>query len=371
MSVVRGPLRIVFIRSGNYDYADLDLSGAVHLVAGNNVGKTTLIAALQFLFIDDVRHMHFSHEWKETRRHYFPHVGSMVLFECMTPTGFQVIAFRGLGPVQGFEFERLIYTGAYDRADFLDGRQVRTWDEVSRRLVGRDLRVPIEPRHLRASLLSSGDMKGAPFGLVPLARTGNYESFRFLFRNLLRLSRIEQDQLKRLFIDISRPRLRQVEVDLRRDYAELFSRVEREAESVVALQRVAPSIRHLVEHFERRSELRAELVTTWRRLERELGRLRAETEREAVAQAQEHTRLHDEQQALATKEAELRAHRRDQHHSRTRGERPAAASRPRGASARVSAGMGGTAQAAADCHPRRLRGTFDERDEGPSHRRAT
>src|SRR5207244_3679096 len=33
MNVSRGPTRIVLIRSGGYDYADLDLSGPVHLVA--------------------------------------------------------------------------------------------------------------------------------------------------------------------------------------------------------------------------------------------------------------------------------------------------------------------------------------------------
>lgn len=270
MSIGRGPLRIVLLRSGGYDYAELDLQSPIHLVAGNNVGKTTLIAALQFLYIDDSRQMHFAHEWRKTKQHYFPDSGSFVLFECMTPTGLQVFGLRGQGPVQGYEYDRFAYSGAYDRDDFLDGRTPRPWSEVSGRLLSRELR-PMEPRHLRASLTGSGDAKGPPLGLVPLKRSGSYDSFRFLFRNLLRLSRIEQKQLKDLFIDISRPRLRQVEVDIRRDYAEMFARVEKDAQDVEALQEVAPSIADLVDRFEEREQLRGRLVASWTAIEAALA----------------------------------------------------------------------------------------------------
>lgn len=281
MSIARGLLRIVLLRSGGYDYAELDLQSPIHLVAGNNVGKTTLIAALQFLYIDDSRQMHFAHDWRKTKQHYFPDSGSFVLFECMTPTGLQVFGLRGQGPVQGFDYDRFAYSGAYLRSDFLDGRTPRPWSDVSQRLVSRDLR-PMEPKHLKASLTGSGDSKGPPLGLVPLRRSGSYDSFRFLFRNLLRLSRIEQKQLKELFIDISRPRLRQVEVDIRRDYAEMFARVEKDAQDVEALQGVAPSIASLVTGFEARTQVRGRLVASWRRIEQLL-----ENERQRVLQAVE------------------------------------------------------------------------------------
>ncbi len=266
MSLPRGPTRIVLLRGGGYDYAELELHAPVHLVAANNVGKTSLIAALQFLYIDDMRQMHFSHGGSETRKHYFPHAGSAVLFECMTPTGLRVFGLRGLGPVQGHKYERFAYSGPYDRADYLDGRQLRPWDEVTRRIVGRDLAI-LKPRDLRSSLTGAGDATNPPLGLVPLKRSGSYESFRFLFRNLLRLSRIEQHQLKKLFIDITRPRLRQVEVDLRRDYAELFARVERESEGVTALQRVAESIAKLVRAHDERESLRGRLARAWSQIE--------------------------------------------------------------------------------------------------------
>lgn len=297
MSLSRGPLRIVLLRSGVYDYAELELHAPLHLVAANNVGKTSLISALQFLYIDDARQMHFSHDMSETRQHYFPDSGSFVLFECMTPTGFQVFGLRGLGPVRGFEYERFAYSGAYRREDYLDGRQPRTWEEVKRRLVNRDLRL-MEPKHLRASLTGSGDAKGPPLGLVPLKRSGSYESFRFLFRNLLRLSKIEQDQLKRLFIDICRPRLRQTDIDIRKEYVELFAKVERQAQEVAVLHAVAPIISDLVESYRERRLARGRLAAMWRAVESGLGSERARVEAATESLQQERAKLKEEEKRL-------------------------------------------------------------------------
>ena len=183
MSVQRGPTRIILIGSGGYAYAEVELDHPIHLVAANNEGKTTLIAALQFHYIDDLHCMHFAHELQKTREHYFRTTESFILFECMTPTGFQVFGLRGLGPVRGYDFERFVFRGVYDRRDFLDGRAVRPWAEVSKSLLKKDLGY-LESKHLRQSIVGSADSKGPPLALVPLKRPSTYSSFRFLFRNL-------------------------------------------------------------------------------------------------------------------------------------------------------------------------------------------
>lgn len=280
MMLLRGPTRVVLVRSGVYDYAELELHGPVHLVAENNTGKTTLIAALQFLYVDEVKQMHFSHEWSETRKHYFPEQGSLILFECMTPTGFKVFGLRGLGPVQGHDFQRFLYTGPFDRADFLDDDTVRHWEhDVVHRLVGRSLTL-LEPRQVRTALVGGADAKGIHLGLVPLKRAASYERFRFLFSNLLRLARIDQKDLKRLFIDISRSRLRKVKLDLRNDYADLFAHVERGAKDVDALRAVKPRIEELLDVYGRREALRARLVRLWAGIASALVDAEAETQKE-------------------------------------------------------------------------------------------
>ena len=54
-----GCKRMIFIRAGNYDYAEVEFEGSIHLVGRNNVGKTSIISAVQFLFIGDQNDMRF------------------------------------------------------------------------------------------------------------------------------------------------------------------------------------------------------------------------------------------------------------------------------------------------------------------------
>ena len=51
-----GPQKLILIRAGRYDYAEVELSGSLQIVGPNNTGKTTLINTLQFLYLDDRRH---------------------------------------------------------------------------------------------------------------------------------------------------------------------------------------------------------------------------------------------------------------------------------------------------------------------------
>ncbi len=97
MNIV-GPSRLILLRSGKYDYGEIELITPLHLIGPNNVGKTSLIAVLQFLYIDDQRSMHFSREMSETRKYYFPDQNSYILFECLTQTGYQVVGVQGLAP---------------------------------------------------------------------------------------------------------------------------------------------------------------------------------------------------------------------------------------------------------------------------------
>lgn len=269
MSVQRGPTRIILIGSGGYAYAEVELDHPIHLVAANNEGKTTLIAALQFLYIDDLHCMHFAHELQKTREHYFRTTESFILFECMTPTGFQVFGLRGLGPVRGYDFERFVFRGVYDRRDFLDGRAVRPWAEVSKSLLKKDLGY-LESKHLRQSIVGSADSKGPPLALVPLKRPSTYSSFRFLFRNLLRLSWIDQEHLKNLFIDITRPRMELTEIDPRNDYADLYAKIQRQKAEVDGLRKVKPKFEGLIRSYNTREGLRECLFKTWRTIEHKL-----------------------------------------------------------------------------------------------------
>ena len=68
--VFSSPVRLIAFHSGKYEFAEVRLDAPLHLMGANNVGKTSLIAMLQFLYLDNQKAMHFSHSLPETRRHY-------------------------------------------------------------------------------------------------------------------------------------------------------------------------------------------------------------------------------------------------------------------------------------------------------------
>ncbi len=83
-----GPTKLIAIRSGSYDYAEVELGTSLQLVGPNNAGKTTLINTLQFLYLDNRSHMVFGdHDVEATRDYYFPDHYSYLLFECLGPKG--------------------------------------------------------------------------------------------------------------------------------------------------------------------------------------------------------------------------------------------------------------------------------------------
>ena len=47
--ILCAPIRMVAIHSGVYEFAEVLLDAPLHLMGPNNIGKTSLIAMLQFL----------------------------------------------------------------------------------------------------------------------------------------------------------------------------------------------------------------------------------------------------------------------------------------------------------------------------------
>ncbi len=259
-----GPCRIILFECGKFEYAEVELDAPIHLIGPNNVGKTSLIALLQFLYVDKQPKMQFSRDMSETREYYFPGKYSFALFECLTPRGFQVVGIHGLGPVKQHDFERFVYSGRFEAEDYLDeNRQMREPEEIFRRLSLKELKRPLEPKHLRAALTGVGDAREAYLGLVPARHRATYQRFRTVFGNILRLSHVRQDELKQLLLDIYANEFQQQEIDLAQNYAAQYEKVQREAHEVRELRRLKTQIERLLEHIERRDEARRLLPSLW------------------------------------------------------------------------------------------------------------
>ena len=79
--------RLVILNSDIYSKADIELADcdSLQIVGPNNIGKSTLIYALNFLYIIDGKQMTFSGNRtgdKTTFNHYFPSINSSyIIFE--------------------------------------------------------------------------------------------------------------------------------------------------------------------------------------------------------------------------------------------------------------------------------------------------
>lgn len=263
MSLRAGPHKIVALHCGKLDYAEVEIDAPVHLIGPNNVGKTSLISLLQFLYLDDQRQMQFSRDMADTRRYYFPEKHSYALFECLTPTGFHVVGIHGLGPIRQHEFERFAYKGRIELADFLDEHRCVREPEDTFALLAVKGFTRLEPRHLRAALTGVGDGRGVHLGLVPARHSGTYERFRKVFGNILRLSHLRQDELKQLLLDVYSNDFQQGVIDLARHYASGFEQVKRDSHEVQALKLLQADIERLLRHLGRRDAARQVIPALW------------------------------------------------------------------------------------------------------------
>jgi len=205
MATIPGPRKLILIDSGVYPYAEIDLEESVHLSGRNNAGKSSLLNALQFLYIDDIKLMHFptSNFQGKTKPFYFKPGGrSTILVEADTKWGIRTVGFHGLGAASGCDWQRFGFDGPYDKDDFIDPEtlQPRPWDAVRARLAATGY-VELSQAQLRAALRgSAGERGGFRLELVPGG--GSYDTFIEVFRQLLTLRKSRPEDLKNLLISV-------------------------------------------------------------------------------------------------------------------------------------------------------------------------
>ena len=273
---ITGPTRLIFIGAAKFSYAEVDLTEPLHLVGPNNVGKTTLVNALQLLYIDKESHMSFpGYSWRETKAYYFPNRQSYVLFECMTPEGMQVVGAYGKGPAEGHDIQRFAFSGEFQKGDFLnsteEGPVPREAETVKQTLSLKEFR-ELEARNLRAALTGIGGSDGLNLGLIPVRDHDGYSKFRDLFKGLIRLRQLDQSALKETLCSTYASEVESLEVNLREDHAEEFEKLQKHKRKIENLERIEPDIEKALQAAQQQSTLRRQQVETWVQLLRARSR---------------------------------------------------------------------------------------------------
>ena len=266
--MANGPQRLVLINAGRYDYAEIELRGSLQIVGPNNTGKTTLINTLQFLYLDDRRHMEFgSYTLEQTWDYYFPNQYSYILFEALTARGICVIGWRGQTRVIGPEPERFIFDGPFDHEDFVDGdHQVREPKEINSRLSLKNYRVLKNAQEHRELLLLTTKGESRGLGLVVLRDNDRYGHFRETLKSLLCLSTISQDQMRAQVLMLTGFSADRQALNIREAFGEDYDRILAQKQKLVRFKRQEKEIELLLQASARRTMLRGELVSRWRNL---------------------------------------------------------------------------------------------------------
>lgn len=294
-----GPTRLVLINSGPYDYGEVALDRSGHLVGENNVGKTSLIAVLQFLYVSEQKDMHFAEDQETTRQFYFGSDRSFIVFEANTPEGVKCVLIQGLGPAQMHGYQRWIYDGPFRREHYIDGTTVRPAADIIATLEREGGARRVQPGELRQALTGQGRRTGVPLlGIVPVRQPENYGRFLRVFRNLIHLDRVRQHDLKNLFIEIARDHIPATEINLAERYGSMFDAVRRDTNTQKAFEHVRVSIEEAIEADRERSRQRGQLLPAWQRY-------KALFEAESKSLDEQQTRVRNRQAALEQRQAEV------------------------------------------------------------------
>lgn len=338
-------LRIGLVNSGMFDSLVLNTDvRAVHLVGDNNVGKTSLIELIQFLYFPSVSDMRFSKSTPETLSFYFRPEGSYLLFEVRTVHGRQrTLGIFGTGTADSRTV--FVFDGSFELGDFLDEQQrVVSLQQAGQRLASRRLYIYQRVEDHERGLNGEHSDDRANIQLFDLPK-GNFRLLRRLLQNLLRLERLTSREIRQFFNALVESAGAKTRIDIARDFERKYTDIKAIRERIAALNRLKPLIeqwtaardrlervltdeqnaRHRLGHVARRyidtlnreqqalTNQLTNLTATQHELEEERQRLADALgeERSALRQVealqQEHRRL--EQQCAGHHEAEVRAER--------------------------------------------------------------
>ena len=198
--------RLIVLNSKVYGKAEIRLNDcdSLQLVGPNNIGKSTLIYALNFLFIIDGNKMTFSGQRKgdkETIHHYFPnHNQSYIVFEVFKKTYYSIIVKRDSeGNLEYYRFD-----SEYKEEFFIDeSKKLLKFDEVQARIAasGLELNQFKDKREVFNTVYQRGRRNNGVVWLEDTVKSdGLSNNFSRIYRYLINTKLINNKNLKEALI---------------------------------------------------------------------------------------------------------------------------------------------------------------------------
>lgn len=291
-----GIRKLVLIDSAGYDLGVFPIDAPLSVSGENNVGKSSAINALQFLFLSNIQHMYFGgYSNEDTRKYYFPRETSFALMEVILETGTYVVGAAGKGVAAGHGYQHFAYQGQFDFADYQeDDGTLRRLPEVMRAVHIKGARVhKFSPEELRQALMGQPTASNLEIGMVELrdASEKSYRTFNDLFKNLIHMKAVKGPQLKKLLISVFGNRLTTSQsVDYASAYQGARSAVNSLEDKLDVLLKIEPDVQRFTQYHQERLSLAGKLKAMMAGIETGIqawdGSFKAETERLRTALGQ-------------------------------------------------------------------------------------
>lgn len=265
-------VQISVVNSGMFDLLTLNTDvESPHLVGENNVGKTSLIEMIQFLYFRNINDIHFSKTSQESLRFYFRREGSYILFSVRTLKGTtRTIGIYGQGDADSRKY--FVYDGLANTADYLDAAQkVLPFATISGLLAGRNFYLFTTNADYDKAIIGQHAQSSANVHIFDIDNS-QLRLLRNLLKNLLQLNRLTDNDIRLFLNNEAEMHQLPISIDMSQTYKEKYAMILEHKKRISDLQTIAPYIQEWHEAIATLSEQNDRLGTFQQRLAHALTR---------------------------------------------------------------------------------------------------
>ena len=264
MKNLYGLSKLALLNTAGYAKCVIPLDKSSSICAPNNTGKSSVINALQFPLINDLRLTEWDgHDLDETRKFYFSSDQSYILLEANLPQGPVVIGVAGLGKIAGYAHQFFCYEGKLDLEQYTQSKTIIKFTKLFNHLKEQGF----NPLELKAQELNALLTGGAtPFDgdinlkMIPLNNVQDSAIYKEIFRRILNLHKLGAPDVKRFMLRVFERHMSNSKVDFYEVWRRSFDKVNRAKRELKALESMQEPINALESMLENQTVLKGKLA---------------------------------------------------------------------------------------------------------------
>ena len=264
MNNLYGLSKLALLNTAGYAKCVIPLDKSSSICAPNNTGKSSVINALQFPLINDLRLTEWDgHDLDETRKFYFSSDQSYILLEANLPQGPVVIGVAGLGKIAGYAHQFFCYQGKLNLEQYTQGKTIIKFTKLFNHLKEQGFN-PIELKAQELNALLTGG--ATPFDgdinlkMIPLNNVQDSAIYKEIFRRILNLHKLGAADVKRFMLRVFERHMSNSKVDFYEVWRRSFDKVNRAKRELKALESMQEPISALESMLENQTVLKGKLA---------------------------------------------------------------------------------------------------------------